>query len=558
MGCFSTSQTDGTEESFRMSLRSLLATKETSIPGPCIAKQIIERKFGLGTRKTLQARTNLLDTACHSLAKAKQRSLVSLPPSYYIKSDILLFPLPLPPGYKPNTTDNNGKRSTKAISVPSRKLLTAKSSREGANYGRSSAIVRDDGVDSTESNSTSVISKKTDDFSGDFSLMSSNCSCTSPGHSSVSNSTSTLCHLYSCEALTPTSPTSSVFSAATSHSLSQSSSFNSSSTTFSDLRCNSLSYANVNTNYETEDGRGSCPTSREGGSSLKEFSSSEIARAFESSRHPHKIAEGTMGPFYRVFLAEEKCSAAVTRVVTKLSRKKWRAQLQALARLAHTNLSKVIGFSYERAKYVGGMEGMSNDNIGFIVYEDIGDDSLEDFLQDLEKGIDWVTRLKLAIGIVEGLSFLLENIPSHVTPFSNMSTSVTKHVEFCSEHSMILLILPFSMFLQEKRPSLGNVVPSLGNVLLQLFGFASYSTTRQQAQGLGAPLHVTRAYPPNDAKVVVDLAASCLLPEASLYPSVLQVARVLHSIEPKYYGPQDSIKSSKSFTRRTRRSLSFG
>ncbi|MCO5608813.1 hypothetical protein L7F22_063030 [Adiantum nelumboides] len=557
MGCFSTSQTDGTEESFRMSLRSLLATKETSIPAPCIAKQIIERKFGFGTRKTLQARTNLLDTACHSLAKAKQRSLVSLPPSYYMKSDILLFPLPLPPGYKPNTTDNNGKRSTKAISIPSRKLLTAaKCSREGANYS-SSARGRDGGVDSTESNSTCMISKKTDDFSGDFSLMSSNCSCTSPGHSSVSNSTSTLCHLYSCEAFTPTSPTSSVFSAATSHSLSQSSSFNSSSTTFSDLRCNSLSYANVNTNYETEDG-GSCPTSRAGGSPLKEFSSSEIARAFESASHPHKIAEGTMGPFYKVFLPEEKCSAAVIRVITKLSRKKWRAQLQALARLAHTNLSKVIGFSYERAKYVGGMEGMSNDNIGFIVYEDIGDDNLEDFLQDMEKGIDWVTRLKLAIGIVEGLSFLLENMPSHVDYGYLSLSSIRVDSSLNAKLFDVVVSSTNTSNLKEKRPSLGNVVPSLGNVLLQLFGFASYSTTRQQAQGLGAPLHVTRAYPPNDAKVVVDLAASCLLPEASLHPSVLQVARVLHSIEPTHYGAQDSITCSKSFTRRTRRSLSFG
>ncbi|KAI5062355.1 hypothetical protein GOP47_0022894 [Adiantum capillus-veneris] len=555
MGCFSTSQTDGTEESFRMSLRSLLATKETPIPGPCIAKQIIERKFGFGTRKTLQARTNMLDTACHSLAKAKQRCLVSLPPSYYIKSEILLFPLPLPPGYKPNSTNNSKPSST------SRKLLTANSNRAGKSTAsaRRSAKEENTAEDSKECKSSCGDSKKTDEFTGDFSVVSSNTSCTSPDHSSVSNSTFTCStiasHLYSCEALTPTSPTSSsstVFSAAPStsaYSLSQSSSFNSSSSVFSDLRGNSLS------NHENEDINVnslsfSC-TSRPVSCPLKEFSPMEITRAFESFGHPHMIATGTMGPFYKLFLPEEKCSVAVTKVVTNLSRKKWRAQIQAFARLAHPNLSKVIGYSYERAKYVDVMEGISNDNMGFIVYEDIGDESLEDFLQDVEKGIDWITRLKLAIGIAEGLSFLLENMPSHVD-YGYLTLSNLR-VDFALNAKLFDFVLLSNNTNNLKEKRVHNVVASLGNVLLQLFDFERHPPNGEP-QDSWASLHLKRSYPLNDAKVLVDLVDNCLLPKAS----VLQVVRVLRSIEPIEHVAQYTIKHSKSFTYKKKRSLSFG
>eukprot|EP00250_Pteridium_aquilinum_P010716 c19584_g1_i1 orf=154-2070(-) len=636
MACFNTSRTDGTEGSLQRAnshtLKSLLAREQAPIPSPSIAKKIIETKMGFGTRKTLQARTSLLDTACHSLAKAKQRTLVSFPPSFYITSDTTLFPLPLPPGYKPSTnsriTAKSSSTSTKSTSIPTDSItvssrITAKSSSTSTKSTSiptdsitvSSRITAKSSSTSTKSTSIptnsitksssiptinmkvkassklstkstnsintksssipTITVKNTNNSTNNTKSSSSSTSTnnridvvsTSSSYSSDSSlspchpsSTSNTTFLSSCEDLTPSSSTSSsVFSAAPS-SLSQSSSFSSSSTNSSDLQCNSLSHDIENENSFLTPLPPLSPHKLQVlGSPLKEFSPLELARACENFDDSYKLRDGAMGPIYKVFLPEENSVVAIARVATKFSRKKWKAQIQATAQLEHPNLSRVIGFSYERAKYtmMNGVEGMHVLNTGLVVYESIGNESLEEFLQDVEKGhshIDWLTRLKIAIGLSEGLLFILEKMPSHVNYGGLTMDNIRVDLSF---NAKLLDFNLASTIDEQKGKKSCEVVHDLGNVLFQIFDFISYPQYGE-AQGVEARSQKGNAYPPKEAKVVINLAARCLLSEASLRPSIRQVARVLRGIEHKQHVAKVSMKHSKSSIVRRKKIVSFG
>lgn len=489
MGCFTISR-DSAENSVQ-SLRAILATKQPPLSSPWTAKKILQRKLGfIITRKTLQARTRLLDTASHSLAKAKQRTLISLPaPSdNNINSNTTLFPLPLPPGYSSNTNIN-------------------------INYLNSS----------------------------------SNHSRASPNPSLHSDSI-TSCHSSASDSCTPSSSTSSsVFSAAPS---------SSSSSNSSDLRCSSLSHIVDDHSFSIPLPLPSPNKVLDVAYLLREFPPHELARACENFNESHKLRDGAMGPVYRAILttnAEQTSSVAIARVTTNMSRKIWKAQVQSLARVTHPNLCRIIGFSYERAKYG---EGNGGNNTGFIVYENPGNESLDEFLQDVEKGhshIDWSTRLKIAIGAAEGLAFLLERMPKQIM-YGNFQMN---NIQVDSLFNAKLSDMVVAWARDQHKDDSALDVHGFGLVLLQLFNFSSYPQDREPLD-LEVNPQIKQPYPPKDAKLVIDLAASCLLPEASLRPSMRHVARALRSLEPSTrHVPKFLIKPPKSLTRTKRKSFSF-
>ncbi|KAH7332224.1 hypothetical protein KP509_20G076500 [Ceratopteris richardii] len=194
-------------------------------------------------------------------------------------------------------------------------------------------------------------------------------------------------------------------------------------------------------------------------------------------------------------------------------------------------------------------------NTCFIVYKDIGEQSLKEFLEDIEKGIDWYIRLKIATGVAEGLSFLLDRIPNQVS----YGSLTLDNIRIDSALNVKLLDFVFlstqTVYLKEKQHH--SLVNSLGNMLLQLFGFLN-PPEDGGAAGAGRRCNINKLYPQKDAKVVIDLAASCLLPEPSLCPSIRHVARVLQSIEPTKHVAKYAINRSKSFAYSKTRSLSFG
>ena len=96
-------------------------------------------------------------------------------------------------------------------------------------------------------------------------------------------------------------------------------------------------------------------------------------------------------------------------------RRRWKAQMLSLASMTHTNLCKIIGFSYEREAKEKGECLQQCRGIGFIVWDDPQNGNLYELLHNgIYPHIDWPTRLKIAIGIAEGVSFLLENMLNQV------------------------------------------------------------------------------------------------------------------------------------------------
>jgi hypothetical protein len=79
--------------------------------------------------------------------------------------------------------------------------------------------------------------------------------------------------------------------------------------------------------------------------------------------------------------------------------------------MAHANLCRIVGFSYERGRK--GSDRRSS--VGFIVWEEPRNGSLYELLHGRPSYIiDWATRLKIAIGIADGIAFLLDNMPNQV------------------------------------------------------------------------------------------------------------------------------------------------
>eukprot|EP00249_Psilotum_nudum_P018340 c26757_g1_i1 orf=648-1988(+) len=156
-------------------------------------------------------------------------------------------------------------------------------------------------------------------------------------------------------------------------------------------------------------------------SSLREFSFEELERACHNFHRDFRIRDGDVaGPVYRGTVEtnfnNEKVNVDVTRFVSASSHslKKWRAQVNSLARMAHPHLCKIVGFCSENAIRKDGSAEYIKERL--LVYETAANGGLDGLLYKRtdRDPLDWPNRIRIALGTCQGLAYLHERTSKKV------------------------------------------------------------------------------------------------------------------------------------------------
>lgn len=134
--------------------------------------------------------------------------------------------------------------------------------------------------------------------------------------------------------------------------------------------------------------------------SAQTFSITEIERATDRLDSSRIIGEGGFGRVYQGVLEDgTKVAVKVLKRDDLQGGREFLAEVEMLSRLHHRNLVKLIGICTE-------------EHIRCLVYELIPNGSLESHLHGVDKEtapLDWITRMKIALGAARGLAYLHED-----------------------------------------------------------------------------------------------------------------------------------------------------
>ncbi|KAJ9172332.1 hypothetical protein P3X46_015581 [Hevea brasiliensis] len=137
---------------------------------------------------------------------------------------------------------------------------------------------------------------------------------------------------------------------------------------------------------------------------LKSFSFSDLKNATKNFRSETLLGEGGFGCVFKGWLDENTLAPTKpgTGIVVAVKRlkaesfqghKEWLAEVNYLGQLRHENLVKLIGYCAESENRL-------------LVYEFMPKGSLESHLFRRDQPIPWATRMRIAIDVARGLSFL--------------------------------------------------------------------------------------------------------------------------------------------------------
>ncbi|XP_026448110.1 receptor-like cytoplasmic kinase 185 isoform X2 [Papaver somniferum] len=123
----------------------------------------------------------------------------------------------------------------------------------------------------------------------------------------------------------------------------------------------------------------------------------ELIAATDNFNQEHFLGEGKLGRVYKGIL-EDGQKIAVKKLTenTQQGRAEFRAEIQMLSGLEHSNIVKLIGYH-------------DKGDVLFIVYEFMPSQSLDHHLYEHEiskKPLDWNTRMKIAEGVAKALKYL--------------------------------------------------------------------------------------------------------------------------------------------------------
>jgi serine/threonine protein kinase len=143
----------------------------------------------------------------------------------------------------------------------------------------------------------------------------------------------------------------------------------------------------------------SVPTGRMG----EVFSYAQLQQATKNFSLGNLISNGHSGDLYKGLL-DGGAMVAVKRIdLTKVRMETYLQELEVLGRASHTRLVLLLGHCLER------------DDEKFLVYKYTPNGDLASALhkkgspgpcEDVLQSLDWITRLKIAIGVAEALSYL--------------------------------------------------------------------------------------------------------------------------------------------------------
>lgn len=134
-----------------------------------------------------------------------------------------------------------------------------------------------------------------------------------------------------------------------------------------------------------------------------------------------KARRGKDGVFGNVYIIELPSGehVAVKKLVNfgNQSMKSLKAEVKTLAKIRHKNIVKILGFCY------------SNDSI-LLIYEHVVRGSLGDMIDKAEFELPWGMRLKIAIGMAQGLAYLHRDYVPHLLHRNVKSRNVLLEADF--------------------------------------------------------------------------------------------------------------------------------
>ncbi|XP_043718942.1 receptor-like serine/threonine-protein kinase ALE2 isoform X2 [Telopea speciosissima] len=155
--------------------------------------------------------------------------------------------------------------------------------------------------------------------------------------------------------------------------------------------------------------------------SAKSFSASEIERATDNFNPSRILGEGGFGLVYMGILDDGiNVAVKVLKRADQQGGREFLAEVEMLSRLHHRNLVKLIGICTE-------------DNIRCLVYELIPNGSVESHLHGVDKEaapLDWVARMKIALGAARGLAYLHEDSSPRVIHRDFKSSNILLEHDF--------------------------------------------------------------------------------------------------------------------------------
>ncbi|KAI3470395.1 hypothetical protein Pfo_027058 [Paulownia fortunei] len=137
-------------------------------------------------------------------------------------------------------------------------------------------------------------------------------------------------------------------------------------------------------------------------SSAKTFTFRELATATKNFRQECLLGEGGFGRVFKATLLPSGQTVAVRQLDRNgiQASKEFVVEVSTLSLLQHPNLVKLIGYCADGDQRI-------------LVYEYLPSGSLKNHLFDLSAGkrpLDWSARMKIALGIAEGLEYLHEKV----------------------------------------------------------------------------------------------------------------------------------------------------
>eukprot|EP00252_Welwitschia_mirabilis_P018466 TRINITY_DN4101_c0_g3_i1.p1 TRINITY_DN4101_c0_g3~~TRINITY_DN4101_c0_g3_i1.p1 ORF type:complete len:656 (+),score=107.45 TRINITY_DN4101_c0_g3_i1:530-2497(+) len=312
-------------------------------------------------------------------------------------------------------------------------------------------------------------------------------------------------------------------------------------------------------------------------SNLHLFTYEELSTACNGFSFDFCIFDGNTSSMYKGFIRDEatgqKTEVAVSRFfATSQSHKEFVNDIKKISLLQHPNLSKLVGF-----------HARENACERMLVFEKLPNGSLDHLLYGRVDGppIDWSTRMKIALGAAQGLTYLHEEGPCQAMYCEFKPPNI--HVD--KDFSAKLIDYGLSTYSQEMDPSSnsftemvyaapetltrGLLTPksnvwSFGIVLLELL-------TGRQNMDSSSPkdernlVKWTRSFLTDEfrlslimdprlkgrfsikaAKIVADLALKCLHKDPSERPTMRKTVEILKSVQDIKYSSKFPLKEPNS------------
>ncbi|KAM7509674.1 hypothetical protein LguiA_020127 [Lonicera macranthoides] len=155
--------------------------------------------------------------------------------------------------------------------------------------------------------------------------------------------------------------------------------------------------------------------------SAKTYSSSDIERATDNFNESRILGEGGFGRVYSGVLDDgTKVAVKVLKRDDQQGGREFLAEVEMLSRLHHRNLVKLIGICTEERSRC-------------LVYELIPNGSVESHLHGVDRDnapLDWVNRMKIALGAARGLAYLHEDSSPRVIHRDFKSSNILLEHDF--------------------------------------------------------------------------------------------------------------------------------